>query len=254
MPCECHRDSLLKHMKPLVAIPTYNEARNLPRLVPLVLASTYRPDLIIIDDGSPDGTGEIADVLASADERIHVMHRPTKAGLGTAYRDAFAWALEHHYDVVIEMDADFSHNPADIDRLLEKSDGFNLVIGSRYVPGGNVVNWAWGRRMLSRYGNRYAAFCLGLPVADATAGYRAYSRKVLEALDLDAITTNGYAFQIEMAYSVWKLGFPVIEIPINFVDRRVGHSKMSRKIVIEGLYWCTRQGLRDLRAGLRNRE
>lgn len=208
----------------------------------------------MVDDSSPDGTGRIADRLADGESRVHVLHRPVKAGLGTAYKAAFEWALDRDFDVVIEMDADFSHDPADIDRLLERSDGSNLVIGSRYVPGGKVVNWAWGRRMLSRYGNRYAAFCLGLPVADATAGYRAYSRKVLEALDLDAITSNGYAFQIEMAYTVWKLGFPVVEVPIRFEDRRVGQSKMSRKIVAEGLLWCTRQGLRDLMAGLRNKD
>lgn len=241
-------------MRPLIAIPTYNEAENLPRIVPAVLEAEAEPEVIIIDDSSPDGTGDIADEFAQADARVHVLHRPSKAGLGTAYKAAFKWALARDYDVAVEMDADFSHNPSDIDRLLERSDGSNLVIGSRYVPGGKVVNWAWGRRMLSRYGNRYAAFCLGLPVADATAGYRAYSRKVLEALDLDAITSNGYAFQIEMAYTVWKLGFPVVEVPISFEDRRVGQSKMSRKIVAEGLLWCTRQGLRDLATGLRSRD
>lgn len=241
-------------MRTLIAIPTYNEAENLSRIVPAVLEAEAQPEVIIIDDSSPDGTGDIADELAKADGKVHVLHRPAKAGLGTAYKAAFKWALERDYDVTVEMDADFSHDPADIDRLLERNDGSNLVIGSRYVPGGKVVNWAWGRRMLSRYGNRYAAFCLGLPVADATAGYRAYSRKVLEALDLDAITSNGYAFQIEMAYTVWKLGFPVVEVPIRFEDRRVGQSKMSRKIVAEGLLWCARQGLRDLTAGLRSRD
>lgn len=240
-------------MKTLVAIPTYNEAENLPEIVPEVLDAEPDADILVIDDSSPDGTGQIADEIAASNPRVHVLHRSEKSGLGTAYARAFQWALDRDYDTVVEMDADFSHNPGDIPRLLERSDGANLVLGSRYVPGGNVENWAWGRRILSKYGNRYAAFCLGLPVADATGGYRVFARKVLETIDLDAIQTNGYAFQIEMAYNVWRAGFPVVEVPITFVDRRVGHSKMSRRIVAEGLYWCTRQGLADLFGGVFSR-
>lgn len=238
-------------MKALVAIPTYNEAENLPTIIEAVFNSDPDLDVLVVDDGSPDGTGQIADTL-SKDARVHVIHRSRKLGLGTAYMRAFEWALERDYDAVIEMDADFSHNPADIPRMMERSDGANLVLGSRYVPGGDVENWAWGRRILSKYGNRYAAFCLGLPVADATGGFRVFSRKVLETLELDGVTSNGYAFQIEMAYNVWRAGFPVVEVPITFVDRRVGQSKMSRRIVAEGLAWCTRQGMRDLLTGLRS--
>ncbi len=231
-------------MKVLIALPTYNEADNIEVIVPAILGEVPDANILVIDDGSPDGTGEIAEKLAARDTRVGVLHRPKKLGLGSAYKTAFAWALERDFDAVVEMDADFSHDPASLPSLLAASNGRNLVIGSRYVEGGKVENWSRWREMLSRGGNAYVSLALGLGVKDATSGFRVYSRSVLEAIDLESIRTNGYAFQVEMTYRTARLGFEIQELPITFTDRRVGKSKMSGRIVIEALSWVTAEALR----------
>jgi dolichol-phosphate mannosyltransferase len=229
----------------LVAIPTYNESDNIERIVRAVLEHLSHAHVLVIDDSSPDGTGLIADRLAAQDSRVQVLHRPTKAGLGSAYLTAFRWALQRNYDAVIEMDADFSHDPADLPRLVHAAQDADVVIGSRYVAGGSVENWALGRRLLSKAGNLYASLALGLPIRDSTAGFRLYTSRALEALDLSEISTNGYAFQVEMTYRAFRAGLEITEIPIVFVDRRVGKSKMSRKIVVEALLWVAKEAVRS---------
>lgn len=228
-------------MKILVALPTYNEAENIEGVVAAVLSSLPSAEILIVDDDSPDGTGDIASKLAEADERIHVLRRPRKAGLGSAYKDAFRWALHRDFDAVVEMDADFSHDPADLPRLASSLAEADLVIGSRYVSGGSVVNWSALRLALSRLGNLYASTLLRLRLKDATSGYRIYSRSLLESIDLDSVRTNGYAFQVEMAYRAIVAGFRVSETPITFTDRRVGQSKMSGSIVLEALLWVAQE-------------
>ncbi|MER3396192.1 MAG: dolichol-phosphate mannosyltransferase [Acidimicrobiia bacterium] len=231
-------------MKVLIALPTYNEAQSLGAIVSSVLARVPEASILVVDDSSPDGTGEIADKLAEEDSRVFALHRPAKAGLGSAYRDAFRWALQRDFDSVVEMDADFSHDPEALPELIAACDGSNLVIGSRYVNGGKVQNWSKARLLLSRGGNLYAAVALGLPIRDATAGFRVYSRSILERIDLDSVRTNGYAFQIEMAYKAFLLGADIVEVPITFTDRRVGESKMSGKIVAEALAWVTAEAIK----------
>lgn len=227
-------------MRALVVVPTYNEAASLPRVVERLQAAAETSDdeihLLIVDDNSPDGTGQIADELAARLADIHVLHRPGKGGLGPAYRAGFAWGLERDYDALCEMDADLSHDPADVPRLLMALRGADLVIGSRYVPGGGVVDWPPHRRALSRGGNRYVQVMTGMPVSDATAGFRAFRRAVLEALDLATIKSDGYSFQLEMALRTWRVGFRIVEIPITFVERTEGASKISRSIVAEALW------------------
>jgi dolichol-phosphate mannosyltransferase len=222
-------------MRALVVIPTYNEAATIRRVVEGVRRSA-RAHVLIVDDGSPDGTGEIADWLAERDYGVHVLHRTRKAGLGAAYRAGLRWGLDSGYDALGEMDADGSHDPADVPRLLDALGNADLVIGSRYVPGGAVRNWPLRRRVLSRGGNWYARVMTGLPVNDATAGFRMFRRQTLLALDIDDVQSDGYSFQIEMALRAHVLGFRVVEIPVTFVERTEGASKMSRAIVLEALW------------------
>ena len=224
----------------LVILPTYNEAQNIPEIVPAILRQHNELDVLIVDDASPDGTGEIADRIAAEDPRVHVRHRPGKLGLGTAYIEGFRWALERGYEMVFEMDADFSHDPAQIPRFLEAAREYDLVLGSRYLRGVNVVNWPMSRLLLSYFANKYARVVTGLPFTDLTSGFKCFRRRVLEAIELDRVRSNGYAFQIEMTFRAWHKGFRVGEIPIVFVDRTFGESKMSRRIVWEAVWMVWR--------------
>jgi dolichol-phosphate mannosyltransferase len=221
-------------MKTLIIIPTYNEKDNLGPLLKEIFSYAPETDILIVDDNSPDGTGEFADEIHQQNSRVNVLHRPDKQGLGTAYISGFKYAIDHGYDAAFEMDADFSHDPRYLPDFLKAIEDADLVIGSRYIPGGDTPNWSLLRRFISGGGNIFARFMLGIPVHDCTAGYRCYRREVLEDIDLDSILSQGYAFQIELAYRVMRHGFKIVETPIVFMDRRVGKSKMSRKIVIEG--------------------
>ncbi len=227
-------------MRVLVVVPTYNEIATLERVAKGVLAAAGRSphavELLVVDDGSPDGTGALADRLAAEHAGIAVLHRERKEGLGPAYRAGFAWGLARGFDALCEMDADLSHDPADLPRLLTTLARADLVVGSRYVPGGSVVDWPWHRLALSRGGNRYVRAVTGLPVRDATSGYRAFRRAVLETLDLSTVRSDGYSFQLEMALRTWRLGFRVVEVPITFVERSEGASKISRAIVAEAMW------------------
>ena len=220
----------------LVIVPTYNESRNLPQIVPLILSQDRRLEVLVVDDNSPDGTGKLADGMAAHDDRIHVLHRPGKQGLGRAYLAGFRWALEQKYDFVFEMDADFSHDPKFLPRFLDAVREVDLVIGSRYKTGVNVINWPMSRLLLSYFANRYARFVTGLPLTDATGGFKCFRRRVLEAIDLDRVKSNGYAFQIEVSFRAWRKGMRLAEIPIVFVDRVEGQSKMSKRIVREAVW------------------
>ena len=249
----------------LVIIPTYNEAESLPRVVARLLATVPYVHVLVADDGSPDGTGAIADGLAAADPRVNVMHRPGKAGLGAAYIAGFRWGLARGYDVLVEMDADGSHRPEDLPRLLAavgpvttgsgaaNGTGADLVLGSRWVPGGAVVNWPASRRLISRGGTLYAKLALGIPIRDATGGFRAFRRSTLEGLDLDGVASQGYCFQIDLAWRAVRRGFRVVEVPITFVERELGVSKMSRGIVVEALWRVTLWGFEARLAALRGR-
>ena len=221
-------------MKTLIIIPTYNEIDNLTPLLKEIFSYAPETDILIVDDNSPDGTGDLADEIHQQNAQVQVLHRPGKLGLGTAYIEGFKHAIEHAYDVAFEMDAHFSHDPRYLPDFLKAIENADLVIGSRYIPGGDTPNWTMLRRLISGGGNIFARFMLGIPVHDCTAGYRCYRRKVLESIDLDTIQSQGYAFQIELVYRVMQHGFKIVETPIVFKDRRVGKSKMSRKIVIEG--------------------
>lgn len=232
----------------LVIIPTYNERENLPIIVPAVLGAAP-VEVLVADDNSPDGTGAIADEMAAADPRVHVLHRAGKEGLGAAYLAGFAWALERGYDVIVEMDADGSHRPQDLPRLLERIPEADLVLGSRWVPGGTVVNWPKSREVLSRGGNTYARLMLKIPLRDATGGFRAFRAETLRSLELDEVGSAGYIFQVEMAYRVLQKGLRVIEVPITFVEREHGTSKMSQKIVTEAMWQVTRWGVALRRPG-----
>jgi dolichol-phosphate mannosyltransferase len=221
-------------MKTLIITPTYNEIQNLCPLLEEIFSYAPDMDVLIVDDNSPDGTGELADEIHDEDPRVKVLHRPGKLGLGTAYVAGFKYALEHGYDAAFEMDADFSHAPRYLPDFLQAIENADLVIGSRYIPGGNTPNWSILRRLISGGGNIFARFTLGIPVHDCTAGYRLYRRRLLESIDLDTVLSQGYAFQVEMVHRAAQQGFKIVETPIIFMDRRVGKSKMSRKIVIEG--------------------
>jgi dolichol-phosphate mannosyltransferase len=220
----------------LVVVPTYNEAQNLPLIVPQILAQNPRLDVLIVDDNSPDGTGQLADEMAAADERIHILHRPGKGGLGKAYLAGFRWALERDYEFVFEMDADFSHDPKFLSEFLRAAEGADLVIGSRYKTGVNVINWPISRLLLSLGANQYARWITGLPIMDSTGGFKCFRRRVLQAIDFDRVRSNGYAFQIEMSFRAWKKGFRLVEIPIVFTDRVEGQSKMNKRIVREAIW------------------
>ena len=221
----------------LVVIPTFNEADNLPRIVPLVLNQDSRIEVLVVDDNSPDGTGDLADNLAEELDRVHVLHRSGKQGLGKAYLEAFRWGLERSYGFFVEMDADFSHDPDALPEFIEKANEFDVVLGSRYVDGNvTVINWPMSRLLISYFGNRYARFVTGLPVQDATGGFNLWRREVLEALDFDRTESNGYTFQIELKLRAWRRGFSLTEIPIIFSERDSGESKMSKKIVVEAVW------------------
>ena len=225
----------------LVIVPTYNERFNIARLIPAVLAQDPSLEVLVVDDGSPDGTGGIVDAIAANNDRVHVIHREGKLGLGTAYIAGFRWALARKYDIVFEMDADFSHNPERLPEFLEAIKEADLVLGSRYQDGHvNVVNWPMSRLFLSYAANVYARGITGLPIFDATGGFKCFRRNVLESVDLSAVKSNGYAFQIEMSFRAWKRGFRLVEIPIIFVDRTEGVSKMSKKIVREAIWMVWR--------------
>lgn len=225
----------------LVIIPTYNERENLPIIVPLVLEQDPRLEVLVIDDGSPDGTGELAEALAQADTRVHVFHRSGKQGLGTAYRMGFGWAIQNGYDFAFEMDADGSHDPKHLPIFLREIHDADLVIGCRYFDHRvTVVNWPMTRLLLSYFANIYARWVTGLPLWDSTGGFKCYRRAVLESVPLDRVQSNGYSFQIEMSFRAWKKGFRLKEIPITFTDRSLGQSKMSRAIVYEAVWMVWR--------------
>lgn len=227
----------------LCIIPTYNEAPTISNVIEAVLAAAPATHVLVVDDGSPDGTAGIVAALRGSEPRVHLLERPAKAGLGPAYRAGFAWGLDRDYEIFVEMDADLSHDPADLPALLAATAAADVVIGSRYIPGGSTVGWSRFRRLISRSGNAYVRRSLGLPLSDATAGYRAFRREVLVNLPVTALTSNGYCFQIETAYLSWRHGFRVVEIPVTFRDRTVGRSKMSGRIVVEALGQVTRWGL-----------
>jgi len=222
-------------MKTLVIIPTYNELDNLPKLLPEVLAKNAEINVLIVDDNSPDGTAAFVENEMKNNDRIKLIKRSSKQGLGTAYIAGFKYALQNNFELIFEMDADFSHDPKEIPKFLDEIKGSDLVIGSRYINGVNVINWPMRRLLLSSFANLYTRIITGMPVHDATGGFKCFRRKVLESINLDQVRSNGYAFQIEMNFKAWKKGFKVKEIPIIFVDRMKGQSKMSRKIVREAV-------------------
>ena len=234
-------------MDVLVVLPTYNESENIDHVLRRIRAALPAATVLVVDDGSPDGTADLAEMLAKELGSIEIMRRAGKSGLGSAYRAGFAWGLDRGFDACIEMDADLSHEPEALPALVAPlADGQELVIGSRYIPGGVIPNWAWHRRLLSRGGNIYASTLLGLGVADSTAGFRAYAAPLLARLDLDAIRAEGYGFQIEMTYAAKRAGAPIVEVPIRFVDRVEGESKMSTFIVVEALALVTLWGIQRL--------
>lgn len=228
--------------KGLVIIPTYNERENIDNIIYRVLSQPVELDVMIVDDNSPDGTGEIVRQIAKRDKRVHLIERPDKKGLGTAYIEGFKWAIKEGYDYIFEMDADFSHNPNDLPRIYDELKRYDLVIGSRYSNGISVVNWPISRVMLSFFANIFARHVTGVPVMDLTSGFKGFRRKVLQKINLDRIRADGYGFQIEMHFYTYYLGFKVKEIPIIFVDRRSGRSKMSKQIIFEALLIVLRLG------------
>lgn len=230
----------------LVCVPTYNERDNLPLIVPAILQQDPRLEVLVIDDSSPDGTGELADRMAADEPRVHVLHRTAKAGLGRAYLAGFQWALDQAYDYIFEMDADFSHDPKFLPAFIGAIEDTDLVIGSRYSQGVNVINWPISRLLLSLGANQYAKFVTGLRVDDLTGGFKCFRRTVLEAIDFARVRSNGYAFQIEMSFRAWKKGFRIKEIPIVFTDRVEGQSKMSKKIVREAIWMVWSLRLRSM--------
>lgn len=233
-------------MKALIVLPTYNEAENIETVLGLVFEHVPEAEVLVVDDGSPDGTAELAERWGEANGGVRVLRRPGKAGLGSAYRAGFRWGLDEGFHVLVEMDSDLQHDPAALPQLIEAvRGGAALAIGSRYVPGGQVPSWKLSRRVISQGGNRYAALVLGLPVRDATAGFRAYSADALRNLDLDAVRADGYGFQVEMAYLVHRNGGAIAEVPITFRERERGESKMSMNIVVEAMLLVTWWGLRD---------
>jgi dolichol-phosphate mannosyltransferase len=236
----------------LVVIPTYNEAANLAGVVDRVRSAVPAADILVADDNSPDGTGKLADSIAADDERVHVLHRPGKEGLGAAYLAAFAWALERDYGVLVEMDADGSHRPEELPRLLAALEDADLVLGSRWVSGGAVVNWPRRRLLLSRGGNTYSRVALGVSIRDITGGYRAFRRETILGLDLESVASQGYCFQVDLAWQAVRRGFRVVEVPITFVEREQGTSKMNGGIVREALWRVTSWGIQSRTQRLRS--
>ena len=222
--------------KPVVIIPTYNEIDNVRQIAEAVMTNLEGGDVLFVDDNSPDGTGKVADEMAAANPRVHVLHRPGKQGLGRAYIAGFKWALENGYTHIFEMDADFSHDPAELPNFIKASEEADLILGSRYIGGIRVMNWPLSRLLISTFGGFYVRVITGLPIMDPTGGFKCFRREVLESLDLDKVTSNGYSFQIEMSFKAWMKGFRIKEIPIMFVERRAGKSKMSKAIAIEA-FW-----------------
>lgn len=237
----------------LVIIPTFNELESLPSIIARVRSSVPEAHILIADDNSPDGTGRLADTLAAEDDHLHVMHRLGKEGLGAAYLAGFAWALQNGYDVVVEMDADGSHQPEQLPRLLDALRSADLVLGSRWVPGGRTENWPVSRQLISRGGTAYTRLALGVPIHDATGGYRAFRATTLRQLDLHEVASQGYCFQIDLAWRAVQRGLTVREVPITFVERTAGASKMSRRIVAEALWRVTIWGIDDKVTRLRRR-
>jgi dolichol-phosphate mannosyltransferase len=233
--------------KTLVVVPTYNERENLPPLTQRLLALPVPVELLVVDDNSPDGTGQIAEELAKAHPAIHVLHRSEKNGLGRAYLAGFKWALERGYQFVFELDGDFSHNPDDIPMFLEAARGAHLVLGSRYLNGIRIINWPLGRLMLSKCAAKYVQVVTGMPFTDPTGGYKCFRHSALEAIGLDQISSNGYSFQIEMTHKLWRQGFRIVEVPIIFTDRFQGHSKMSGNIVSEALIMVWRLWFQNMK-------
>jgi dolichol-phosphate mannosyltransferase len=230
-------------LRMLVVVPTYDECENLESIVSRVRAAVPTAHVLVVDDASPDGTGEIADRLAAADDAVQVLHRQAKGGLGAAYVAGFRWGLARDYDVFVEMDADGSHQPEQLPALLAALERADLVLGSRWVPGGSVVNWPLSRQLLSRGGNTYVRLALGLELRDSTGGFRAFRRRTLEGIGLDDVASTGYCFQVDLAWRTQRLGLTVVEVPIEFVERRYGHSKMSGAIVREALWRVTVWGV-----------
>ena len=239
-------------MRTLVVIPTYNEAESIAGLIEQVLDAHPGVDVLVVDDGSPDGTADIVDKAMTAEPRLHLLERSAKEGLGAAYRAGFRWGMDRGYGALVEIDADFSHPPDRLPALLGALETADVAIGSRYVPGGATVGWSPARKAISRLGNAYVRFVIGLPVHDATAGYRAFRAEVLRALAVESSESNGYCFQIEMAHRAWQEGFRIVEVPITFTERVAGTSKMHRRIVLEALVrvtgWALTGGRRRLRA------
>lgn len=230
----------------LIVLPTYQEAGNAAAVLRRIRSVLPSAGVLVVDDASPDGTADIAAAMGEELGGIDVLRRPSKSGLGSAYRDGFRWCLDREYEVVVEMDADLSHDPADLPRLLAAiDDGADLAIGSRYIPGGSIPEWSWHRRLLSRQGNRYAAWALQLTAHDATSGFRAYRASALSKIDLDQVRADGYGFQVEMVHRVAGLGGTIAEVPIRFSERAQGTSKMSTRIVVEALVLVTWWGVRD---------
>ncbi len=231
-------------MKSMVVIPTYNERDNIQKLIPILLSLPLDLEVTVVDDNSPDGTADAVETLAGDDERVHVVRRPRKMGLGSAYVAGFKYSLERDADLVFEMDADFSHDPSAIPEFVAAAVDADLVLGSRYLTGVTVVNWPLKRLILSYSANLYTRLVTGMPVHDATGGFKCFRKKVLESIDLDSVRSDGYSFQIELSYKCWKKGFRIVEIPITFTDRRVGVSKMSKRIIWEAVWmvWRLRWG------------
>lgn len=238
-------------MKTLIIIPTYNELENLPRLLPVVLSKDSTINILIVDDNSPDGTASFVEGEMKKDNRIHIIKRPSKQGLGTAYIAGFKFALQNQFDLIFEMDADFSHDPNEIPKFLEEIKKSDVVLGSRYITGVNVINWPMRRLLLSWFANFYTRVITGMSVHDATGGFKCFRKEVLQAIDLDKVTSNGYAFQIEMTFKAWKKGFRIKEIPIIFMDRVKGKSKMSKKIVREAVTMVWKLRLKSIFGMLR---
>jgi dolichol-phosphate mannosyltransferase len=224
----------------LIVMPTFNERDNLPRMAQQLLQLPAKVDLLVVDDNSPDGTGKLADELAAKNPEIHVLHRAEKNGLGRAYLAGFKWALERDYQFIFEMDGDFSHNPNDVPVLLEAAQDADLVLGSRYINGIRIINWPLGRLMLSKSAAAYVQIITGMPITDPTGGYKCFRRRALAALDLGAVQSNGYSFQIELTHKLWRQGYRIAEVPIIFTERVQGHSKMAGHIVSEALWMVWR--------------